>query len=159
MRRELDSIDIIFENCDCVTIDKADCQQICLNDLNRELLCDRTGCVIETETAESCTIILKSSADKEYLEFGQEAEKFKNTIFNRIKSFRDITSIALHTTLQTDASYDIPSTRLYYVKWTGEDEYINPAQHLFCFKDGSIGIYIDENFDVTDIDGEEWNYK
>ena len=154
---KLKSIEIVFENTDFVTILAEDIIEFYANDIIKRISKVNDDNLLEMEIARHIGIVLKPSADKEYFEFGQVDEQFKNTVFMRIQAHRDIAAIQINM-VDSDGNED---KYYYYSTWDDEDDYSNSAQHLILYVDGSIGIFIAKEWEepaIEELNGEVYDY-
>jgi hypothetical protein len=91
------------------------------------------------DICESFCIAINSEANKDYYHFENKDEDYKQKAFERL-SHGDITSVNI--------IYDDEAKDSFYVKWTGESDYINESQDTYVSNNGDLFIVISEEYDV-----------
>lgn len=150
---KLKKITFVFENCDCITIDGKYVGRFLVDDLHTEFRRVACNSIEKVETANIFVIEIHKDANKERYQFDQEQiEDFKQTVFDRLKSFNDITSIKfeLEGNCIEDEGIGYAENYSYYVNWVGKSEYSNEAQTNYMSNDGNFYIVISEGKTIED---------
>lgn len=136
---DIESIDIIFENCDYVNIPADHILYLYFDKITRQISTDTILQIIDMQVAETTVIYLKESAFD--IETWLSSEQDKILLKDRILNFNDITSIEIHYNDKNKTGDNI------YINWGGNDDYNNPNQHTSLANDleKGIKIYIGED--------------
>lgn len=139
-KKKIDGIQIHFENCDCVYIEKDNIIDLQLNDLkniehsmwNTYEKCIEKYCYTKSKDIE---LTISKDADKEHLEFGIDDDELnKHTVFSRLQTFNDI--VAFTILYEDGTKEDI------YVDWCEEEEYTNYYQKTVINDEGDLVVTI-----------------
>lgn len=157
MQEEIKKIEIILENCEVITVDGKYIGDFNCN--NIEYSINRMGCnyIGETYTCKDFSMSIHKDCglnNKEEWSFGIFDRK--SNPLKRINDYKDITSIRIHFT------DDKKDAKQIYVKWGGDNDYINEYQESYINKFGDLFIVVskdlklEEVFDLEEIEDEEF---
>ena len=151
------SIELVFENCEYVTIPSEFIGTLELDGIRQHISRVASNCISKMTAIKNVAIEIFKNADGEHSPFGMESEK--TTIFGRITSCDDITSIIVN--------YDDESSETLYVDYEEEYEGVlgaeNKLQTTKTNKFGDVYIVIskqhsfEDYFDEEEINNEDLN--
>lgn len=142
IKKKINGIQIHFENCDYVYIEKDHIIDLQLNDLkNREYSawntyekCIEKYCYMESK---DIGLTISKGADKKYFEFGINDNEFDNhTVFSRLQTFKDIVAFTI--------LYEGKTKEDIYVDWCDENEHTNYHQKTVVNDEGDLVIMINK---------------
>ncbi len=150
---KLKQITLVFENCDAITIDGKYVGQFLVDNLHTSF--ERIACnsIEKIDVVNTFVIEIHKDANKERYQFDQtQIEDFKQMAFDRLKLYKDITSIEfdLEESYVEDGQVPCIEHYDYYINWVGDSEYSNEAQTNYLSKDGNFYIVIAENKSIED---------
>lgn len=138
---KLDSIELIFENCDSIQMNGEHINRLNILDIRTSVVVSDPSLVENYYYPETIVIQIAAKANVERYEFDQtDVEDYKQLVFDRITGCHDITGIDVKT-----SDDDHVELRSYCVPWSGDDPYINDDQKDIIDKDGNLCIVISEN--------------
>lgn len=125
--KKIDSIEIIFENCESIRIPRDSIFYMAFNDITRGMMWSKHNGEIEYQNANEIVVVLNPEADVEYAPF--DIEDLKSTVFSRIGLHDDITSIGIN--------YEDDETEFISAYWDDSDEYgvNNKCQKTYMLDD------------------------
>lgn len=122
----LESIEIVFENCEVIAVNNSDVEDLHLiwdkGDLQKDSSSNKLNKVFYLDSA---IIKIKNSGNLEY-----EWAGCLNTFFKRILAYNDITQLYL--------KYEDGSEDAFYVQWPDTDEEENSKQQVVLQDDGLL---------------------
>ena len=122
----LKSVEIVFENCEVITVNNSDVEDLHLiwdkGDLQKDVSSNKLNKVFYLDSA---IIKIKNSGNLEY-----EWAGCLNTSFKRILAYNDITQMYL--------KYEDGSEDAFYVQWPETDEEENSKQQVILQEDGLL---------------------
>ena len=121
--KDIERIDIQFENCEVFSIPRKDLSNIYLHNIRKNIsIC--LNAVIEDYEAEDIWIVIPlEAAERKCKIFGTDEESLLNRLGAMSdKPIRDITHIYIY--------YNTKETECISCVWDGEDNYDNPAQKV-----------------------------
>lgn len=138
--KDIKSLDIVFENCECISIETKYLYGFSLSGIDVSISRIALNCIHKMNSVKHTEIVICRDADKEYKPFG--VDEYKTTVFDRISTDKDITSLYLR--------YQDGTEECYYPKWGGDSDYINTYQHSCITPKGNLVLVIDEEYDSID---------
>lgn len=161
---KLNSIEFIFENCDCIEISGAYVGDFIVDDIVTSIQRIACNSIEEMQTAKTIAMEIHKDANKPRYEFEQEQiNSFRQMTFDRFTAYNDVTAIEFE--LFNEHTNELKHFH-YYVDWCGDSDYENSAQSVYISKQGNLYLVIKDGmnvlnmFDVENIDDEEYmNYK
>ncbi len=146
---ELKLIELVFENCECATINTSHIGDFCIENIDRKITRVAVNEIGEMRIAKSIYIELFSGANKTDPHLFTEDQ----LLFDRIQVCNDITQVWLHYEDHTDViftDYD-----------DGDEDFApNKNQKVWLSECGNLYIVIDQNAVITDmLDMNEKNDK
>lgn len=158
---KLKNVTLVFENCDSIMIDGKYIGEFLVDDIHTSI--ERIACnaIERIDSADTFAIEIHKDANKERFQFDQtHIEDFKQMTFDRLRGYRDITSIQIELIEDYVEEGQVPKEEYYdyYVKWTGESDYTNESQVNYVSDCGNFYIVIAEGKKIEDFfDMEEIN--
>lgn len=125
-------IEIEFENCEIMHISSDDIEYMSFDNITKNIVSYNGKDCCYFNVCEYMILILKPSANKEYLQFGMD--EWKTTKFDRLQTYLDITNIYIKYEDSTDEFNVTP-------KWDGDD-YSNFLQKSYFNENGNLIIEI-----------------
>jgi hypothetical protein len=150
--KDIKSIEFIFENCECFTIDAKYFGVFEMSDIQTKIGRIAVNSIAKFTCANHVAMEIFSEADDKYNFYNEEmASKLE-----RIRKHSDITSICL--------TYDDETEEIYYVNYKDETEgelgTPNVYQKTYLSKSGNLYLVISENNNIEDVfDMTELNDK
>ena len=129
---DLTKIELNFENCDSVTIDASNIEEMKIEEITENTYYSR-GDLIKTRACENFWIVIKPKANVIYHEFQNENRPMK--IFDRLRIWQDIVSVTLHYSDGT-AEQEI------YIPWENDFQNNNRAMRVTENRGFEISISI-----------------
>lgn len=147
---KLKNIEFIFENCDSINIDGKYIGDFLVDDIKTSIKRIACNCITKIDVAHTIAIEIHKDANHERYAFGQtQIEDFKQTVFDRLGAYNDITAIKFTLEKWCDGGPK-DTTYSYYVDWTGDSEYSNEAQINYQSKEGHFYILIKDKAQFVD---------
>lgn len=146
--KSIKSIEFVFENCECFSIDAKYLGEFELSDIHQCIHRIASNCIAKMDCANTVAIEIFSEGNKEYSPFGVRDRD--ETLFDRFM-YHDITSIEI--------VYDDETSETYYVDYEGDE--INEYQKNYMNNFGDMYIVISKDkgifdfFDEDEINDEE----
>ena len=147
----IESIELIFENVECINIKSEYILDMILSDVNTYIVHKKmsNGSInyVESEIAKGVTLRLSKDADQDYSPFGLDdnlSQSYMTTVFSRILKYPDITHIEIR--------YRNGVTRTIEVSWPQDSDDSNAYQTSEITGDGSLLIEIISHDEV-------WHYS
>jgi hypothetical protein len=99
------SINIGFENCEVATLPFVHIRGLVIDRISKKIIASQWD-YSEIETCTYCKLVIKPDGNIEYNPF--EMEEYKQTLFERISKYSDITSIGIIFENGTQKNYYVP---------------------------------------------------
>ena len=159
---KLKHITFVFENCEYITINGKYVGYFLVDNIETRIARIASNSISKQEIAKTFVIEIHKDADRERYPFDDMVFAEKHTVFERIKSYNDITSIefVLEENYPEDENSPYTEEYSYLVNWIGDD-YTNAAQINYVSDLGHFYIVIKEDavfsdfFDLDKIHDEE----
>lgn len=133
--KEFKEIEIVFENCEVITIKREDIYSYSFSEVSKEYT--YFGDIEESlRTAKKVALTLNPSADKDYTPFGLDDVDISTNVFERIMQYRDIVSI--------DLIYSEDKEKRFFVPWDYSNEDDNKWQKAEYVTNDRLLITIEE---------------
>lgn len=162
---KLKEITFVLENCDLITIDGKYIGNFVVEDIRTSIQRIACNSIDKMDVAHTLAIEIHKDADKTHYAFGFGTEDYyKESVFDRIISYDDITSIQFELVDEYVEGNQEPTVEHYnyFVDWTGESNQENNAQKSYISKVGNLyvviadGKNIEDFFVKEDIDDNEY---
>ena len=146
---KIENISFTFENCEYITVDGKYVGQFLAEDIKTYFQRIACNAINKMETIHTLVIELHKDANKPYSPFG---DKEQGTVFDRINTYNDITSICFDLVEPYPEDKDCPTCEHYdyYIHWTGDSDYSNASQKVYISDLGNLYLVISENKGVDD---------
>ena len=147
---KLKEITFQLENCDYITIDGKYIGDFLVGDIRTSIKRIACNAIDKMDVVHTFAIEIHKDANKERCAFGQK--EWKETTFNRLISYNDITSIQfeLFDDYVEDGREPITEHYDYLIHWTGENSQENDAQKSYVSEVGNLYIVISDGKDIED---------
>ena len=129
--KDIKSIEFVFENCECVTIEAPYIGDVLIEGIETSIRRVAVNCINEYTSCKRFEVAISKEADVEIESYGEKIRKL-----SRINDWDDVTSIFL--------KYEDGSEKEILVSWIGEDDCNNEAQSSFIDKYGNLYLTINE---------------
>lgn len=124
-RLELEKVDLIFENCEYVSIPAKQIRCLIMRDEYKTLSYSEWNKYHEFKhTSVDCLQIYKKWLKENYTKFTEEIINKDSNVYDRLVNYSDITSIELFWIDESNSEFEAT----YYVPWNDESEYENTYQ-------------------------------
>ena len=147
--KDVKSIEFIFENCECFSIDAKYFGELYLTDFRTSIHRVSSNAILKMNLVDTVVMEIFSEGNGKYNPLGDEDEV--NNFFDRLQTYDDITSISV--------TYDDDTVEEYYVdyKEAVEDQLGSPNiyQHTYMNNSGDLYIVISKDKDIFDFLDEE----
>lgn len=146
------NITLVFENCDSITIEGKYIGDMIVDDLRSSFKKLGSDMINKIDVANVFAVEIHKEANKERYEFNQTGnEALQQMTFDRLKEYKDITSIKLEL---EESGIEGRESRVelyeYWVNWVGEIDEHNEAQTNYLSKDGHLYIVIADGKGIED---------
>lgn len=141
---EIKSIEFIFENCECLTIDGRYIGDLIIEDIRTSIRRVACNSIMRMVSCKSFAISINKLVNIKTIHTGFD-EVYP---LERINSGTEITYIII--------TYSDNSTETIYMNWSNESEWHNPYQKSLITKKGDLYLVIDKELNIEDIWDENY---
>lgn len=136
----LKSVEVVFENCECIEIFYPDISYIQIHGLEQKIG-NYSNCISKHDTIDGFEMFISGDAVLSHL----QEDVFPNVSLDRFK-LCDIT--------QLDIKWDDGTNDYVFVRWTGDSDYTHPNQKAIVSPDGNLYISSHVNIKIKEITDE-----
>lgn len=153
---KLKEITFVLENCDLITIDGKYIGNFIVEDIRTSIQRIACNSIEKMDVAHTLAIEIHKDADKTHYAFGIE-DYYKESVFDRIISYDDITSIQFELVDEYTEESQEPTVEHYdyFIDWVEGDNQENDAQKSYVSKVGNLYIVIADGKNIEDFFDKE----
>lgn len=144
----LESITLVLENCDWITIDGKYIKRFFVEDVKMSIRRTAINSIDKIEKVHHFAMEIDKNANIDRYAFEQEHDDFKEKLFDRLLEYDDITQIEFNLVGNLDENYR--EHHHYYLAWESDDENNNAAQKSRLDEHGNLYILVDKDMEIED---------